>query len=424
MNFVHSQLAGGINLHLCETDKFNTLTVKVFIQNNLHKDTVSALALIPMILRRGCEKYPTSLELARKMESLYGSALGADIIKIGERQIIEFYFDLVSPELIPNGEQELAEGIATLGELIMKPVTSIEGFSPDFFTQEQANLIRIVEGVINEKRSYAIRQAVTAMFPEEPFGLYKFGNKEQIEQLTNEQVYQIYQDMLAHNPVDIFVVGPGLERIADSIKQWPWERNELARLEEFTVHTTDKPQEINEKRDVAQAILVMMYNTSCAYKSDNYYELMVANGLLGAFPHSKLFVNVREKASLAYYISSSLEGSKGIITVSCGVDHGAYDQTVKIIGEQLIALQAGDFTTEELNQTKIGLTSGVRSMEDNPPAIIDRNLIGIVHDDIRTFDDVIGAINQVTREQVQAAAQNIKLDTVYFLSGKRGDNDE
>ena len=48
--------------------------------------------------------------MAREMESLYGCVLGADIDKIGERQVIEFYFDIVAPSLIPNGRQAFREG--------------------------------------------------------------------------------------------------------------------------------------------------------------------------------------------------------------------------------------------------------------------------------------------------------------------------
>src|SRR5690606_27038652 len=152
------------------------------------------------------------------------------------------------------------------------------------------------------------------------------------------------------------------------------------------------------------------------------YALMVANGVLGVYPHSKLFLNVREKASLAYYVGSSLEGTKGLITITAGIAPQAYQQAVDIIREQVAAMQAGSITDDELERTKIGLISGIRSMVDDPGSLIDRNLIGIVNQELRTPQTVMDSIAAVTKEQVQQAAQGIKLDTIYFLSGPKGEN--
>ena len=77
---------------------------------------------------------------------------------------------------------------------------------------------------------------------------------------------------------------------------------------------------------------------------------------------------------------------------------------------------AGDIT-EELEQTKIGLCSSIASMADDPGSIIDRNLVGLVNGEMRSFEDVLGAIRSVTAEDVQRAAKALKLDTIYVLRG-------
>lgn len=417
----HIQLGDGINLYLYETSQFKTITTKVFVQEELSKDKVSASALIPMILRRGTKSTPTTLELARKMEELYGSAIDADIIKIGEKQIIEFYFDMVSPKLLPNGEQILAEGLRTFGELILDPVREGQGFNQQYFAQEQFNLKNLVEGLINEKRSYAYQRALQHMCKDEPHGIYKYGDTQQIKELVNEEVFEHYQQLIRSNPVDIFIVGEGISQIPELIKEWSWHRSNLRQLRPAIVKDAGQVQEVFETRDVQQGILVMGYRANQNYLDPNYYSLVVANAILGVFPHSKLFINVRERASLAYYVGSSLDGSKGIITISAGIDPSQYDKAVEIINAQIGEMQAGKITQDELERTKIGLISGMQTMADNPASIIDRNVIGVVHGQLRSLEEVIGEIEKVTLEQVQAAANQIKLDTVYFLSGMRGD---
>ncbi len=44
-------------------------------------------------------------------------------------------------------------------------------------------------------------------------------------------------------------------------------------------------------------------NTS--YADDDYPAALMYNGILGGYPHSKLFLNVREKASLAIMLPAS-----------------------------------------------------------------------------------------------------------------------
>jgi len=421
LNFAHHQIAEGVDLYLCETDKFATVTVKVFIQDSLALETAAANALIPLVLIQGTKSYPTRVELVQKMENLYGAAFWTDVEKIGERQILEFYFDVAAPHLIPNGRQVLREGLAAFGELITDPLAEGGAFHRDFFHKEQANLAKMVAGIINDKQAYAVWQAVKAMCKGEPYGLYKYGEREQIEKLEPEAVYAHYQELLQSNPIAIFVVGQSLEELPELIGAWPWRRKALKELPPVSVKEEVREQEIIETQDVHQAVLVMGYRTAQRYLSPDYYGLLVANGILGAFPHSKLFVNVREKASLAYYVDSSLEGSKGLLTVTAGIAPQSYGQAVEIIRRQVAELQYGTISDDELNRTKIGLISGIRKMLDDPAAVIDRNLIGLVHKELRSPQMVMERIAAVTKEQVQKAAQGLQLDTVYCLSGPKGE---
>ncbi|MGB4266981.1 MAG: hypothetical protein WBK00_08165, partial [Limnochordia bacterium] len=99
----------------------------------------------------------------------------------------------------------------------------------------------------------------------------------------------------------------------------------------------------------------------------------------------------------------------------------SYGQAVEIVRRQVAELQDGVITDEELTRTKIGLISGIKKMLDNPAAVIDRNLIGIVHHELRSPQTVLESIAAVTKEQVRKAAQGLRLDTIYCLSGPKGE---
>ena len=50
----------------------------------------------------------------------------------------------------------------------------------------------------------------------------------------------------------------------------------------------------------------MGYHSPVGYGDEEQMAVLLVNGLLGAFPHSKLFTQVREKEGLAYTVSSHL----------------------------------------------------------------------------------------------------------------------
>ena len=88
MEFQEGLLPNGIHLHTCATDRFNTVLCKLYIHQPLGPKA-GATALLPFLLRRGCRTYPTLRDVARRLEELYGAVFSADVVKIGERQLIE-----------------------------------------------------------------------------------------------------------------------------------------------------------------------------------------------------------------------------------------------------------------------------------------------------------------------------------------------
>ena len=79
-----------IGVHLLPTSKFKTTLVSVFLQQVLAKESAAQTALLPAVLKRGTEQYPTLRDLKIRLEELYGAALVADVVKKGERQVSPF----------------------------------------------------------------------------------------------------------------------------------------------------------------------------------------------------------------------------------------------------------------------------------------------------------------------------------------------
>nr|WP_279401225.1 insulinase family protein [Piscibacillus salipiscarius] len=114
----------------------------------------------------------------------------------------------------------------------------------------------------------------------------------------------------------------------------------------------EQVNEITEKQKVQQAKLHLGYRTGITYRDSDYRTLQVFNGVFGAFPHSKLFLNVREKHSLAYYAASRLESNKGLMLVFSGIAPDKFDQAKEIIIQQHEDIKSGQISEDEIDQTK------------------------------------------------------------------------
>jgi predicted Zn-dependent peptidase len=158
------------------------------------------------------------------------------------------------------------------------------------------------------------------------------------------------------------------------------------------------------------------------YADPTYPTMLMYNGILGGYPHSKLFTNVREKASLAYYASSRLDGHKGILTIQSGIEFDNYEKAVAIIREQLEAMEQGNISDIELQQTKAMITGHLRELQDSAFELISFDFNNILSGTERTVPSLIQHVTSVTKDQIQQLAAQVKLDTIYFLRDLEGGN--
>jgi predicted Zn-dependent peptidase len=179
-----------------------------------------------------------------------------------------------------------------------------------------------------------------------------------------------------------------------------------------------------ENQSVQQAKLHLGYRTDITYRDDDYFALQVFNGIYGGFPSSKLFLNVREKNSLAYYAASRFESHKGLLLVFSGIAPEDYEQAREIIELQMDAMKKGEFANNEIDETKGLIVNQLLETMDNQQGIIELLYQQVIAGKALPPEQLITGIKQVTKQQIVDVANKMELDTVYLLTKKGGDSDE
>ena len=422
MKVTRIELQPGVWLTAVQTKKFKSSVLGAQFLTPLTAEDASRNALIPMVLRRGTAQHPDMESLSAALDELYGGSLEPMVRKKGETQCVGFVGSFLDDAYTLNKEQVLEPAAALLAELVGKPYTKDGAFCPDYTKQEKANLIDRIKAQVNDKRQYAQIRVVAEMCGEEPFGVDKLGSQEAVEAITPDSLWAGYQDLLKGARVELYYCGSAdAERVqaafgplVDLLPEG--KRAELARPAKQKA--PKKPRRVEEALDVTQGKLAMGFRTNCDAWDERYPALMLVNAIYGGTTTSKLFMNVREKLSLCYYASSGLMKYKDVMLVSSGVEFDKVGQAEAEILSQLYKCQSGDFTDDELEWARRSVVSTLRTTLDTQGRLEDywlgQSAAGLTDGP----DQVAQKVEAVTRAQAVEAAQDLTLDTVYFLKGR------
>ncbi len=412
----------GYNLHVIQTEKYKTNTVMLRMKAPLSKETATYRSLLAQLLQTSTKEYKTTTELRAYLEELYGASLYANVGKKGENHIINLTLEIANEKFLSDSEPLLAKGLKLLTEVLIHPNTDGEAFTKKEFDQEKRNLKQRIESLYDDKMKYASIRLVEEMCENEPYGVEVNGSLDQLEGISPASLYEYYKHALETDHIDLYVIGdvePGqVEQICASYLTLPKRGNReivpAVRPEQGEV------KEVKDVEDVTQGKLNIGYRTGITFGTQEYYALQVFNGIFGGFSHSKLFTEVREKNSLAYYCASRIESHKGLLMVMSGIQTDNYEKTVSIVKEQMKEMKSGHFSDEIMEQTKAVIRNQLLETIDNPVGLIEVLYHNVVAGTNVQLDDWLEQIQKVTKEEIIDAGKGIELDTIYFLAGKEG----
>ena len=415
------ELMPGITLRCFPDTRFKQGCLSVQLLRPMRRQEAAMNALLPAVLLRGTEDYPDLRRITLHLDDLYGASVGALVRRVGDYQTTGLSCGFIADEYALEGDRILEPLIRLIQQLLLRPVLEDGAFRQDYLESEKRNLIQAIETQRNDKRVYAAAQLMKHMCKQDSLGIPRLGEPEQVAAITARELYDHYQRILKESHIHLFYVG-----------QMPVEQVEQLLRAVFAdlprKPTVLPPQSAfcaceggsyTERLDVNQGKLCQGYVTDITIRDDRFAAMQVMNALFGGGMTSKLFMQVREKQSLCYDIGSGYQGSKGIMTVSAGIDFEMEQAVCRQIEAQLEACCQGKFTDEELAAAKQGLITQLQSTHDSPGAIENYYATGALSGLNRTPDQYMEQVCAVTSAQVREAARSLRLHTSYFLRGVR-----
>lgn len=409
----------GFKLHVIKTEKYKTNTFVWKMKAPLNKENVTLRALLPQVLQSSTKKYPSTTMLRSYLDDLYGATFFVDLGKKGENHIMSFSIEIANEKFLNDPSPLLKKAFEFLAEVLTNPNTNGNSFDSETVEKEKRTLKQRIQSVYDDKMRYSNFRLIQEMCKDEPYELDVNGEKNDVDAISAESLFAYYQKAFKEDEMDLYVIGDVNEQEVQKLatQLLKFENRNPQRVKQEVGKKVEKVNEVKEQQDIKQGKLNIGYRTNIIYGDSDYYALQVFNGIFGGFSHSKLFINVREKASLAYYAASRVESHKGLMMVMSGIDLKNYDQAVGIIHEQMDAMKKGDFTEQELEQTKAVINNQMLETIDTARGLVEVLYHNVVANVDIPLEHYLEQVQKATKEEVLEVAGKIELDTIYFLTG-------
>lgn len=414
-----SYIMDGYTLHLIPSKKFKNVTISLKLKNLLTKETTTVRTLLSFMLTAGTKDFPSTKAFSQYLEEMYGARFGSNVGTKGKSQIINLTSVCINEEFLPYQENLLEKQIKIMNDVLMHPNVTNGKFDDKTFEIKKKEFKERLRANNDDKFTYGLEKLFSYMGGDTFLGISSTGYLQEIDSITNEQVYQYLQTCIKEDQKHVYVVGDIDESIVELFKKHMHFGQINKDNGSSLIFQSDKEEvlEIIEKQDITQAKLNMGYTINCDFINENHYAFTVFNALFGGFSQSRLFKVVREENSLCYYVSSSYDAFNGIMIVNAGIEGKDYQKTTSLIAQELANIQAGNVDKEDIDVAKRMLKNALIKANDEPISIISLAFNRDITHKEESNEEYLEKLMRVSKDEIIKVSQEIKLDTIFLLTG-------
>lgn len=417
-----------LNIYKIEDEKFKSIYLALNFIMPVNRVQNSQNAVLGSVLGKACNKYKSQKEIEEYLYGLYGATFNVNIEKLGDLYNIEFKIEFINKKYLPENTDVSKECIKFLYDIIYNPYLVDGKFDSDIVSREKEAILNRIKERKDDKLRYSVQKMEELLCPDEAFGMNLYGDEEIVKNITSEDLYKRYNEVINNSYIMILLSGnlSGYDNLENEIKEiFDGKLNENISLDTLKYNTSNNKvleniEEVREMQDTTQSVLSIGMKIK-DFKMNEYFAFNVYNTILGGTPSSKLFQNVREKESLAYTVRSRYYRFKPIFVIYAGIQLENYEKAKNLIIEQVNDMKNGKISDIEFKSAKESLLADLLEWNDSKVALAKMkmtNIIAFLNDDM-TIEKMRENIRKVTIEDVINVAKKIEVEKVFLLGGEQ-----
>lgn len=409
---------GSYNLHFIKTDIFKTITMKVIFHTPIIKEDITKRNILSDILLQSTKEYKTRRDLTIKSEDLYAADIYTSNQRVGNYIMTSFILQTLNDKY--TEENNFEESIKFLHEIIFNPDVEEERFKEDKLELVKSNATLALNSIKEDAANYSLIRMSEAYDKTSPISYRMTGYLEDLDKITEENLYEYYERMLDNDYVDIFILGDINEKELLPIIKKYFKFKKVKKRKASYYLPNKKPRKrrlfAKETTKNSQSKLAIACPITKMTDYEKNYSLLLANIILGGTGDSKLFKEVREENSLCYTIRSNYNRLDNLMVINAGIDNINFDKAVELITKNIQDMKKGKFTDSDINVAKEFYKTSAESLMESPSRIINEVLTEEILG-VEPLSERVRKIEKVTKKDIMRACKKINMDTVFLLEG-------
>lgn len=410
---------GAYNVHLINTDRFKTINIRVNFKRKVNKEEITKRNLLTRVLFESNEYYKTSRLIEIETEKLYGLMLRSSSNISGNYAIMSFESSFLNQEY--TSPEILKQSLEFVLSFIFNPDIENKAFNSKNFNLCKESLKQEIECLKENPNRYGMQKMLMTMDANAPYSYCVDGSIEDLEKITEENLYEYYKSTIKSDLIDIFVIG-NIENI--NIKQIINATFKINTLKKTTESHYIKHTKINnriktkiEKMNLEQSKLYIGCKLDNLTPFEQKYVMNIYSFILGGSPNSRLFTNLREKNSLCYSINSSYQPAFNLLIITAGIDSENIKKSINLIKQELHNIEQGNFEENEIKAGIITYKNTFKEIEDSAFSILNA-YTSCEYLDYDPIEKRVKEIEKITKKDIISVSKKIHIDTIFMLEGE------
>lgn len=409
---------GSFNLHIINTNKLKTTTVRVVFSSPITKEEVTKRTILSDILLQSSNKYASRRDLTIRAEELYAADIATNNQRLGNYLFTSFNLQVLNDNY--TEENNLEKSVEFLSEIILNPDIENKRFKEENLETVKHNARVNINSIKEDSSTYSLTRMLEAYDKDSPISIRISGYLEDLEKINESNLYDCYYKMIDNDYVDIFVVGNvNVKDTLTLIKKY-FKFKKIKKKKAPYILENKKPRKrrllaretmINNQSKLAIACPI---NKLTPYERD--YSLVLANLILGGGVDSKLFKEVREENSLCYVIRSAANKLDNILVIRAGIDKNNFQKTVDLTTKILENMKKGKFTDKDIEVAKEYYYTSLDEIEENDNSMINEALSEEILG-IPPIKERLETMKKVRKQDIVRVFKKINMDTIFLLEG-------
>lgn len=405
-------------LHVIKTDKFKTITVDISFRRKIKKEEITIRNLLKETMVNASYNYPDEKSLIIETEKLYDLKLVSSSYRVGNDSILSFRCRFLNELYTEEGMND--SSIKFLLDLIFNPLFDKE------LDKCKERIKKSILSMKDNKVKYALFKLLEAT-EDRAYSYNDYGYVEDLDNITNDSLYEYYKDVISNDLVDVFVVG---DISPDDIKNIFRENFKVTTYHKSyfeivvpELSSVSKIYSYNEKDRVNQTQLAILCNINDLTDEERKYILPVYGEMLGGTSNSILFDSVREKNSYAYYVNSIVKPYDNVMMIYSGIGKGTENEVFKLINRSLKDIRHGKFDLNKLENAKKTISSSIMASIDNPVGIINNSYAKVLVN-AKDYNERIELISKVSKDDIIRVSKKINIYSKFILEANDEKNND